>query len=63
MAEVRFDRGGPSGNVFWILGAAQTVIPVKKAEEMRQRVFSCTSYESALAVIGEYVKLVEVGVK
>lgn len=61
--KVRFDRTGPSGNIFWILGAAYAgLLKLGKredAEKMNDRVMASNSYEEALAIIGEYVELEE----
>ncbi len=61
---VEFDRNGPSGNIFFILAMAYGEMKeagrMDEYEEMNARVKACGSYDAALAVIGEYVELVEV---
>lgn len=63
IAEVVFDRNGPSGNIYAILGMAQKVMKKQRRytdfNTMRDRVFESKSYEDALAIIGEYVNLVD----
>jgi hypothetical protein len=61
---VQFNRKKPNGNIYWILGAA--VAELKRdgkeddAQRMCDRVYQSGSYDTALAIIGEYVELVEV---
>ena len=61
---VVFDRCGPSGNIFFILanayGELKAAGRMDEYEEMSARVKASGSYDAALAVIGEYVELVEV---
>lgn len=61
---VEFDRKGPSGNIFFILASAYGELKaagrMDEYEEMNARVKASGSYDAALAVIGEYVELVEV---
>lgn len=61
---VFFDRHGPSGNIYYILGMAQKVMKKQRRytdfNTMRDRVFESKSYEEALAIIAEYVKLIEI---
>ena len=63
VAEVLFDMNGPSGNIYYILGMAQRVMKKQRRytdfNTMRDRVFESKSYEDALAIIGEYVNLVD----
>lgn len=62
--KVTFDRRGPSGNIYYILGMAQTVMKKQRRytdfNTMRDRVFESKSYEDALTIIGEYVELIDV---
>ena len=64
VAEVVFDRNGPSGNIYHILGMAQRVMKKQRRytdfNTMRDRVFESKSYEEALAIIGKYVKLADI---
>lgn len=61
---VVFDRRGSSGNIFFILAMAYGEMKeagrMDEYEEMNARVKASGSYDAALAVIGEYVDLVEV---
>ena len=62
---VRFDRDGPSGNIFAIVGAARLELQKQgrneEADEMFQRVrFDAGSYENALEIVAEYVELEEI---
>ena len=62
--EVKFDRNGESGNIFWILAHAQQVLRwqnrTPESVQMAIRVRNCHSYNEALEIISEYVELVEV---
>lgn len=61
---VQFNRNKPNGNIYWILGAA--IAELKKlgreddVQGMCDMVYQSGSYDTALAIIGEYVELVEV---
>lgn len=61
---VCYDRNGPSGNIYYILGMAQRVMKKQRRytdfNTMRDRVFESKSYEDALTIIGEYVELIDV---
>lgn len=63
VGEVRYNRAGPSGNIFSIMGGASKILRTvgrkSDVEAMASRVTSSQSYEEALAIIGEYVRLVE----
>lgn len=63
IGEVRFNRHGSSGNIFFIMGGATSILRrvglKEEAEEMVKRVTSSGSYKEALEIIGEYVRLVE----
>ena len=63
VGEVRYNRTRPSGNIFSIMGGASKILRMvgrkSDAEAMVSRVTSSQSYEEALAIIGEYVRLVE----
>lgn len=64
MERVCFDRNGPSGNIFMILGSAFDALKSegkhKEADEMFNRATQQDSYDDALNVVREYVELVEV---
>jgi len=63
VGEVHFNRVAPSGNIFAIMGGASRVLRrcgmVPECNEMIERVTSSGSYEEALAIINEYVNLIE----
>ena len=52
-----------SGNIYWIVGVVRDVLRkqnrITEFNDMRDRVFSSGSYREALAIIGEYVTLVD----
>lgn len=52
---------GTDGNIFHLIGKASETLRKngmqEQAEEMRNRIFQCQSYESALSIIGEYVNI------
>ena len=60
---VFFDRNGSSGNIFAIMGGATRILRHlgmdDRAKEMVSRVESSGSYDEALEIIGEYVRLEE----
>ena len=53
---------GTDGNIFHLMGIASGTLRKngmqEQAEEMRNRIFQCQSYDSALSIIGDYVILV-----
>lgn len=59
---VYYNPNGESGNVFFILGSAYSLLlkqdKREDAQEMNDRVMESESYEDALRIIGEYVTLV-----
>lgn len=61
--KIMFDSRGESGNIYWILGKVQLAMKKQRRytefNELRDRVFESKSYEDALAIIGEYVNLVD----
>ena len=56
-----YDRRGPEGNIFWLLGQAQRLMKrngrIAEWKTIWERVQSAGSYEEALAIIGEEVTL------
>lgn len=60
---VLFDRDGPSGNIYYVIGLARNVLQMQGRitdfNIMRDRVFNSKSYEDALKIINEYVKLID----
>lgn len=63
MGKVIFDRTGPSGNIFYIMGMAYaTLIREGRGQDAKTMVESVKaqhSYEDALNVIAEFVELEE----
>lgn len=61
---VRFSRKKPSGNIYWILGAAVAELKLagrdSDAQKMCDRVYQSESYDMALEIISQYVELAEV---
>jgi len=61
---IYFDRSGPSGNIYAILGAISQELRKQRRytefNNLRDRVFEAQSYEEALQIIGETVDLVEI---
>ena len=61
---ITYDRSGPSGNIYAILGAVSQALRKQRRyadfNTLRDRVFEAQSYEEALQVIGETVNLVEI---
>ena len=61
---IYFDRSGPSGNIYAILGAVSQELRKQRRytdfNNLRDRVFEARSYEEALRIIGETVNLVEI---
>lgn len=52
---------GEDGNIFNLMGKASQTLKQygmeEQAREMRQRIFQCHSYDSALSIIGDYVNI------
>ncbi len=52
-----------SGNIYWILGAVRDVLRkqrrITEYNTMRDRVFASGSYPEALAIMNEYVDLID----
>ena len=52
---------GTDGNIFHLIGNASETLRKngmqEQAEEMRNRIFQCQSYDSALSIIGDYVNI------
>ena len=52
---------GTDGNIFHLIGKASETLRKNgmqgQAEEMRNRIIQCQSYDSALSIIGDYVKI------
>ena len=62
-AEIHFRSRGPSGNVYAIIGAVREQMQKERRitdyNEMWERVHDSWSYPDALAVIREYVNLID----
>jgi len=62
--KVEYSRRGPSGNIYHIIGKANLALRKQHRiidyNEMWERVQNSHSYDEALAIIGEYVELVEI---
>lgn len=60
---VHFQSRHESGNIYWIVGMVRDVLRkqrrITEFNDMRDRVFLSGSYQEALAIIGEYVTLVD----
>lgn len=60
---VHFNSRGESGNIYWILGAVRTALRkqrrITEYNDLRDRVFASGSYQEALAIIREYVDLID----
>lgn len=52
---------GKDGNIFNLLSLASVTLKknemIKEADEMKDRVFACGSYDEALMIIGDYVNI------
>lgn len=61
--KVYFDSRGPSGNIYHILGEVSKAMRkehrIIEFNDMRDKVFSSSSYDEALAVIREHVDLID----
>ena len=61
--KVEYSRRGPSGNIYHIICKAQLALRkqhrILDYNEMWERVQKSKSYDEALAIIGEYVELIE----
>lgn len=60
---IHFESRGPSGNIFWILGTVRNSMQKQRRitdyNTMWERVQNSGSYEAALAIIREYVDLID----
>ena len=61
---ITYERRGPSGNIFFILGMCQRELRkqrrINEYNEMWEKVQKSGSYDEALKIIGETVKLIRV---
>ena len=63
-AVIHFRSRGESGNIYWLIGAAQVELHKQQRitdyNTMRDRILNgADSYEEALAIIREYVDLID----
>lgn len=62
-AVIHFESRHESGNIYWLIGAAQVELHKQQRitdyNTMRDRVLASGSYEEALAIIREYVDLID----
>jgi hypothetical protein len=60
---IQFESMGPTGNIYWILGAARKELHkqrrITEYNTMWERVVTSQSYIDALVVIREYVELID----
>ena len=60
MKKVYFESRGESGNIFFVLGRVSNVLGREQGLEISKRVVNNSkSYEEALAIIREYVDLID----
>jgi hypothetical protein len=64
-ATLRLDLSGPDGNVYVVVAAARQVLKALDRGdpgigELADRLPTCRSYDEALAMVREYVNLVDV---
>ena len=63
-ARIEFDSRGESGNIYWILGKVRDALRKQRRitdyNNLWERVQNSGSYTEALAIIREYVDLVDV---
>lgn len=60
---VHFGSRHENGNIFWILGAVRMIMRkerrIAEYNDMWQEVQNCGSYEDALQIIGQHVRLID----
>lgn len=60
---IHFHSRGESGNIYWILGAVRQALRKQRRiidyNNLRDRVTASHSYDEALAIIREYVDLID----
>ncbi len=60
---LKYDRRGPSGNIFWLLGQTQLLMKqngrIAEWKVMWERVQNAGSYQEALDIISEEVTLID----
>jgi hypothetical protein len=61
---MKINLNGPDGNIFAVVGKAIDIMEKayseKEIKDLKNRVFNSKSYDEALSVVGEYVKIKQV---
>ena len=59
-----YDSRGETGNIYYLIGQLQQIMRKQcrytDFNNLRDRIFESSSYEEALAIIGEEVELVDI---
>ena len=59
-----YDSRGETGNIYHLIGQLQQIMRKQRRytdfNNLRDRIFESSSYEEALAIIGEKVELVDI---
>ena len=59
-----YDSRGETGNIYYLIGQLQQIKRKQRRytdfNKLRYRIFESSSYEEALAIIGEEVELVDI---
>ena len=59
-----YDSRGETGNIYYLIGQLQQLMRKQRRytdfNNLRDRIFESSSYEEALAIIGEEVELVDI---
>ena len=59
-----YDSRGETGNIYYLIGQLQRIMRKQRRytdfNNLRDRIFESSSYEEALAIIGEEVELVDI---
>ena len=59
-----YDSRGETGNIYYLIGQLQQIMRKQRRytdfNNLRDRIFESSSYEDALAIIGEEVELVDI---
>ena len=59
-----YDSRGETGNIYYLIGQLQQIMRKQRRytdfNNLRDRIFESSSYEEALAIIGEEVELVDI---
>ena len=61
---LQFESRGQSGNIYFVLGRVREIMRQQRRiieyNDMWEAVQRCESYEEALSIIGEHVRLVDI---